>query len=355
MLATVTFLPLPPGTSEADTLEGLRRILNRPEITAVLENGGLTAIKMHFGEADKPRTVSPAIVKEIARASRRGGGKPFLADTNTLYTGKRSNTVDHLITAHGHGYTYPATTAPVVILDGLAGKNFQEVPINLKHCRTAKIARDVLSIDTLICLTHVTGHIETGLGASIKNIGMGLASRGGKQAQHSGILPVVNKKKCTACGECAKWCPVHAIAVDKCAVIDPKVCVGCGECTVTCPVHAIAVRWDESSVGLQEKMAEYAFAVLRNIKGPALFINVILQVTKDCDCMGDAKGGELPPVGIVAATDIVAADQAAYDLMVRVCGRDPIKAWYGETDPLIQVRYAESIGLGTREYTLAEV
>ena len=263
MPSTVYFFKIDKETSESGICSGLTSILTKEDISNSFSSQGFTALKIHFGEADKPNTVNPAFVKVIADAVRKKGGKPFLTDSNTLYTGQRSNAVDHLMCAHRHGYSIKNTGAPAIILDGLAGKSFTQVEINLKHCSTAKIPTDVQSIDDLIGVTHITGHMGAGLGGSIKNIGMGMASRGGKQKQHSGILPEVNRDACTACGECARWCPADAITVEEYASINKDLCIGCGECTVTCQYRALAVRWDESSTNLQENIEEFLRTLVR--------------------------------------------------------------------------------------------
>lgn len=353
MSATVYFFRIDSSTSEQKIEQGLKSILNKKDISDSFSSQGFTALKIHFGEADKPNTVKPRYVKVIADSVTSAGGRPFLTDTNTLYVGQRANAVDHLLCAHSHGYTVEKTGVPAIILDGLAGKGFEEVPVNLKHCKTAKIAKDVLSIDDLIGVTHITGHMAAGLGGSIKNIGMGMASRGGKQKQHSGILPEVDAEKCTACGECVRWCPTDAISVDEHAVINKEKCIGCGECTVTCRFRAIAVRWDESSVNLQEKMAEYAFAVIRSIK-KSCFFNFMINVTKNCDCLHSEQDPLFPAMGIVASTDIVAADKASFDILKYEAGEDIFYTWF-EKDALAQIRHGEEIGLGSSEYTLEEI
>ena len=181
-----------------------------------------------------------------------------------------------------------------------------------------------------------------------------MASRGGKQMQHSGILPTINKDKCVACRECAQWCPVDAITVEEHAHIDQELCIGCGECTVTCQYKAIAVRWDESSVNLQKKIAEHAYTVLNNIKGKSCFFNFLINVTKNCDCIRRKEDSYFPAIGIVASTDIVAADQATFDLLKEAERGDVIDKWFGK-DGQIQLRHAEEIGLGSRKYKIEEV
>lgn len=353
-MSKVYFLPINEKTPTKEIISGLQKLLSIDEINSTFSSGQFTALKMHFGEGDNPKTVSPTFVKAIVDAVKEQDGKPFVTDSNTLYRGNRGNSVDHIHTAFRHGYSIENLGAPVIIFDGLSGKNFAEIPINLKHCETAKIAKDILSTDNLIGLAHITGHGATGFAGNIKNIGMGLASRGGKQVQHSGILPTVNEENCIACGECAKWCPVDAITVDEYAVIDEEICIGCGECTATCQFNAISIRWDESSENLQEKMAEHAYASVKSIKGKSCFFNFLLDVTRDCDCGRREQESYIDSLGIVASTDIVAADQAAFDLMAEHEGADLIDKWHGK-DGLVQVKYGEEIGLGSRDYELIEV
>ncbi len=353
MSATVYYFKADTNTDISEVKEGLLKILAQKDIRDSFTGKGLTAVKMHFGETDKPKTVNPEYVRTVADSVKKEGGSPFLVDTNTLYIGKRANSVDHLMTAYSHGYSIENIGAPVIILDGIESRDFTEYSIDLKHCETAKLPTDIQSIDNLITLTHVTGHPLSGFGGSIKNIGMGMASRGGKQIQHSGILPSVNASKCVKCGQCAKWCPADAITINEYAEIDKDTCIGCGECTVSCRFGAISQRWDESAVNLQEKMAEYAYAVVKNIRGKACFFNFIIDVTKDCDCF-DVAQESYCTLGIVASTDLTACDQAAYDLLRTYEGEDLMKKWAGK-DGLAQMKHLEICGLGSREYELIEI
>jgi uncharacterized Fe-S center protein len=118
--------------------------------------------------------------------------------------------------------------------------------------------------------------------------------------------------------------------------------------------NAISVRWDESSVNLQEKMAEYASAVVSSIKGKSCFFNFLIKVTSDCDCLRRHQDPHFTSIGITASTDIIANDQATFDLMKQEEGADVVEQWTGK-DGLVQVRHGESIGLGSTEYTLEEI
>jgi hypothetical protein len=196
----------------------------------IIEPDKLTAIKVHFGETGNKAYLKPHNVKPIAEKISALGGKPFLTDANTLYKGTRGNSVDHIKTAMAHGYCF----APVIIADGLTGKNFEEVEVNLKHFKKVKIGAEIIHVDSMIVMSHFKGHELTGFGGAIKNVGMGLGSRAGKQLMHADVHPSVDTDKCTGCELCTKWCPTNAIQMKNGkAQIDPKKCIGCAECIVT--------------------------------------------------------------------------------------------------------------------------
>ena len=108
-------------------------------------------------------------------------------------------------------------------------------------------------------------------------------------------------------------------------------------------------------MGLQEKMAEHCFGALKAKRGRSVFFNFLTAVTKNCNCMGHTEKPAVPPVGIIAGTDIVAVDQASVDLVSKAAGKDLFKKLWPDWDYTAQLSYAESIGLGSREYSLVEV
>ena len=160
-----------------------------------------------------------------------------MTDANTLYAGARSDTPTHIKTAIENGFSFSSMDgAPIIIADGLRGKSDKAVKINQKHCRQVYIGSEILSADALISVAHFKGHELSGFGGTLKNLGMGCASRRGKLDQHSTVSPKVKRKTCIGCGECAAHCPVEAIAIEEAiAAIDPKKCIGCGECIIRCP------------------------------------------------------------------------------------------------------------------------
>jgi uncharacterized Fe-S center protein len=319
----------------------------------LLGAGDFAALKIHFGEAGNTGYIKPAWLAGLIWEVRQKTPHAFLTDSNTLYVGNRSNSIDHLRLAWSHGFTPEITGLPVIVADGLIGRDKQEPRSAQARTASSKIASAILDSDALVCLTHVTGHVQTGLGAAIKNTGMGCASRAGKLDQHSVTHPRVNAKQCRNCSVCMSFCPETAIVqAEGHVVIDPARCIGCGECLVVCKFGAVKMKWDEDSLRLQEKMAEYAQRVASHFKGKAVYLNFLIQVTKDCDCMAKNQKRIAEDVGIVASLDPVAVDQATADLLVaRGGGQDPLRAGY-DIDWSGQLAHGEKIGLGKRAYDL---
>ncbi len=313
------------------------------------------ALKIHFGEKGNTGYIKPAWLKGLIQQVQQKTTRAFFTDSNTLYVGQRSNAVDHLRQAADHGFTLESTGLPVVIADGLLGADDEEIKVSGKRIQTAKIGRAILHADALIALSHFTGHVATGLACAIKNLGMGCASRAGKLEQHSEVHPRVNPKTCTNCGLCLDYCPAKAIIqVEGAAKIIDERCIGCGECLVVCKVGAVKMRWDDDSRRVQEKMVEYALAV-RNYFGPkSVFLNFLLQVTKDCDCLAKNQPAVVEDIGILASFDPVAVDKASVDLVLERAGRDVLREGY-DLDWSVQLAYGEKVGLGFLEYELRKI
>jgi len=314
------------------------------------------ALKIHFGEVGNTGYIKPPWLAGLIWEVRTRTKHAFLTDSNTLYVGNRSNSIDHLRLAWSHGFTPETTGIPVIIADGLIGHDKQEPRSAQARTASSKIASAVLDSDALVCLTHVTGHVQTGLGAAIKNMGMGCASRAGKLDQHSVTHPRVSAKQCRNCSVCMAFCPEAAIVqAEGHVVIDPAKCIGCGECLVVCKYGAVKMKWDEDSLRIQEKLAEYAFRVFEHFKGKAGFVNFLIQVTKDCDCMAKNQKRIVEDIGILASLDPVAVDQATADLLLeRSGGVDPLRAGY-DIDWSAQLAHGERIGMGTTRYDLVEL
>ena len=311
------------------------------------------AIKLHVGERDNDTHVSPDLIAPIVACVKHGGALPFLTETSTLYKGRRSNAVDHIIQAFDHGFTYEKTGAPFIMADGLSGNTEIEVSIEGIIFKKVSIAREIVFADALITASHPTGHPGMGLGAALKNLGMGLSSRMGKLRQHSSIKPAVDEQACTFCRKCMQWCPADAIVErnEKAFILTEK-CIGCGECLSMCNYDAIRYNWGVESAELQKRVAEHALGVLANKRQRCYFFNFLTDMTKGCDCEGFPQEPVMPDVGILASPDPVAIDQATLELTARSDGESLVEKSEPKLNPDIQLEHAEKIGLGHRAYEL---
>lgn len=354
MKTPVYFAPIGVDDKPADIQRKVALLFKEARFADCIAPGDLVALKIHFGERGNEGHIDPAYAQVVSDKVKALKARPFFTDTNTLYAGSRSNSHDHLLTAAEHGYGIEKIGAPVVIADGLKGRNQIDIPLkDGKHFQTVRIAFDFLVADAILILSHATGHIACGYGGAIKNAGMGCAARAGKLAQHSNILPEILTEKCTGCGTCVRWCPEHAIAVvEKKAVVNGQVCISCGECLAVCKSGAVKYTWGHKSTMLCERIAEHAAGLLREKSGKYACLNFITKFTKDCDCMGIRQTSLIPDVGILASRDIVAIDRASIDLINKTAGKDIIKEMNPHLDYMAQVERCEQMGLGSQDYEL---
>ncbi|MGE5379723.1 MAG: DUF362 domain-containing protein [Methylocystaceae bacterium] len=352
-------------------LDKLDSLLKKPEFKTIIKPGDLVAIKVHFGEMGNLAYIRPQYLRRVVDWVRDQGGKPFLTDANTLYRGTRANAVDHLQTALLNGFDYTVVGAPLVIADGLAGKDFVKVPVDGKHFKEVNIGSAAVHADAMMVISHFKGHELTGFGGAIKNLGMGLGSRSGKQQMHSDVLPRVKEDKCHSCQRCKVWCPAEAIEMvgekPQKASINKERCWGCGECAVTCVYEAIGISWRTTPQSVQEKIVEYALGAVKNKTGKVGYINLVADVSPECDCYGFNDLAVIPDVGILASLDPVAIDQASCDLVNAmpvvsgsmldglVPGEDIFRAIHPGVDWEPQVAYGELMGLGSRKYELVNI
>jgi hypothetical protein len=357
--AKVFFAPVTDGESLESQAQKAAHLAEAAQFAKLVQKGRPCALKTHFGEGQGIGYIRPPICAAVAEWVRAAGGLPFLTDTGTLYRGSRAHAVDHLWQAAEHGFTFETLRAPVIIADGLHGADQVAVPIaGRRHFKEVRIASALYQAPCAVVLTHVKGHLGTGFAGSIKNVGMGCAARAGKLAQHQGGHPKFDENKCKACGTCVQWCPTDALSLKgklERVALEPEKCIGCGECLALCPFDAIGFSWSTHGSEFTEKVCEHVLGFLANKSGRVGYLNFITQVTRNCDCMGHKQKVERPNIGILASTDIVAADKAAADLTRERYGEDVWKEWWPQSDYEHQFEYGEQLGLGTRDYDLTKI
>ena len=233
-----------------------------------------------------------------------------IIECNTAYPGKRNTEEEHRKVAEKHGFT---TFAEVDIMDE---KSDFKIPVhNGKHLQYDIIGEHFKNYDSIINLAHGKGHAMGGFGANLKNQSIGIASRKGKAYIHS-------------CGKTES------------------------------PVECWMIKYDQ--IDFIESMAEAATAVADYIKENGkqiIYITVMNALSVDCDCDAHQKDPVMKDLGIIASLDPVANDQAFIDMIWN--SKDEGAHLLQERIDRQQGReilpYAESLGLGTRDYELIKI
>ena len=370
-MSLVYFYPLSKNTDQEEVYRGIDSLYESADFGNLFERDEFSAIKVHFGEKGNTSYLSPDYVSRVISLMKTSGARIFLTDANTIYKGERANTVDHMNVAFEHGFLPSVTGVPIIIADGLTGKDYRRIRVNKKHFKHIKVGSLILDCKSMMVLSHFKGHMLAGFGGALKNVGMGLAARSGKQEQHSDVKPVVTSSACIRCLSCLESCPVNAISeMENSAFIHDNICIGCGECTAACPTGAIKVRWQTDNRTFQEKMIEYTYGILAHFNGKAGFINFLINITPHCDCMESDDPPIVDDIGILASLDPVALDNACADLVNSRPGlasanfgkrMEPIAAGVDKFQSIHninwthQLHYAEKLGIGSNEYELVEV
>lgn len=365
MSSTVYFTDLRAGHRE-NLHAQLVRLAELAGLDTIIATGDLTAIKLHFGEKGGHAYIRPTFVRQIVDRVKRGGGKPFLTDSCTLYPGQRKEAISALTCGIENGFAYAVAGAPLIMCDGLRGHSARRIKVDGELLETVDIGLEILEADALITLSHFKCHELTGFGGAIKNLAMGCSSREGKMEQHATVAPTVAEDVCTLCAACLKACAHDAIRLKTdSAQIDAEKCVGCGRCVSVCEPGAIRISWSAEAGQVMKKMAEYAVGATSGKAGKQLYINFVTQVSPACDCYGHSDAPIVPDIGILASTDPVAIDQACADLVNQARGfdnsalksghepgEDKFRGVYPHIDWETSLQHAEKMGLGSRQYTL---
>ena len=259
---------------------------------------GKAAVKVHSGEKGNQNFLRPDFWKPII--DHVGG---TVVECNTAYDGERNTTEKHLKTIKEHGWS---GYFPVDLLDA-AGPDLElEVP-NGKIIQKNFVGKDMANYDSMLVLSHFKGHPMGGYGGALKQLSIGVASSYGKAYIHGAGKP--------------------------------------------------EEMWTADHDSFLEAMADAAGSVVNYFKGNLVYVNVMKNMSVDCDCCAVAEDPCIADIGILVSTDPIAIDQACIDL-VYACS-DPGKPHLIERiesrNGVHTIEAAAALGYGTREYQLMEV
>ena len=342
---------------------------------STIEKNDKVAIKMHLGFHDGYQTVPVFFVRRIVKAVKEAGGWPFVTDNPTsIY-----NAVDR-------GYTQETCGCPLIPVAGVKDGYTKSVKVDFKNVKEIDMGGVLHDADVLIDLTHSKGHANCGYGGAVKNIALGGYSGPSRWNKIHGVentYPWWNDKKCSPehAQKLVETCPYNALSYDKekhkLNIMRFACHVGnCNECLeADKDVGCLDLR-PEQFEAFQEFMAIAANKILETFdEKKRFFINVAIDITPHCDCMGIIQPAVVPHIGILASRDIVAVDQATLDLIAekglieseipsyfRHANLDPKadlhplqRLWGPYKDPYLVTKHAEKLKMGTRKYSIEEV
>ena len=259
---------------------------------------GRVAIKVHSGEKGNQNFLHPEFWKPVVDAV---GGT--VVECNTAYEGSRNTTQKHLQTLREHGWS---EVFPVDLMDA-EGPDL-ELPIpNGKIIRRNYVGRHLEQYDSMLVLSHFKGHPMGGYGGALKQLSIGVASSFGKAYIHGAGDP-------------------------------EKI-------------------WTADHTAFLEAMADAAESVVNYFDGRILYINVMKNMSVDCDCCAVAEDPCMADIGVLASTDPIAIDQACLDLVYasKDPGRDHLIERIESRNGVHTIEAAAALGYGSREYELTRV
>ena len=258
---------------------------------------GKVAVKVHSGEKGNQNYLKPLFYKELIDYVNG-----TVVECNTAYEGERNTTEKHLKLLENHEWT------KYFNVDLLDEKEEIALPVNNpKHIKENYVGKNIENYDSMLVLSHFKGHPMGGYGGALKNISIGLASSHGKANIHGAGKP------------------------DE--------------------------MWTADHDSFLESMAEAAKTIIDYEKGNMVFINVMANISVDCDCCAVAEDPCMKDIGILASTDPVALDQACIDLVYnsKDPGKDHLIERIESRNGLLTIKTAEEIGVGTRKYELIKI
>lgn len=345
-----------PSQKIVSPFKTLKNLLENLDLQSRFKNGMIVAVKLHMGERGNRTHVHPSYISSLVRILKDLGCEPFITDTTTLYPGARSTALGYLKVAAENGFTQATVNAPVIIADGMYGKDGVKIPFKGIKTDETLVGKAFFDVDGFVVVSHGKGHGLAGFGGALKNVAMGFATKKFKKFMHQTVKPsLLYPEKCTGCGWCVKNCGFNAITmVSGKPQIDYEKCTGCGGC-FRCPTGALGAAeniFEEFNV----RLGESAAAILESFQGkPFLFINVVEKITRYCDCVSNAGEFLAEDVGVYASYDPVAIDAASIQDVEKVLFKAKTLKEVHDVDPWIHLKAAAQAGVGTLQYKLKTI
>ena len=264
---------------------------------------GKVAVKVHSGEEGNQNYLKPEFMRPMIEYV-----KGTVVECNTAYDGARNTTEKHLKTIEEHGWS---KMFPFDLMD--EEDNDYVLPVrNGVHLKENYVGNHLQNYDSMLVISHFKGHPMGGFGGSLKQLSIGCASSRGKAWIHSAGKNL---------DQYTLWS--HLPEQD----------------------HFL------------ESMAEAASSVVDHFKGNMVFINVMANMSVDCDCCAVAEDPCMKDMGILISEDPVAIDQACIDLVQKSndSGKDHFMERVLSRNGLHTIDQAEELGIGSREYELVEI
>jgi uncharacterized protein len=350
----------------------LEALLEKLDLAKRFTEDDWVAVKTHWGSPGAFRIIPAVMLRKVVEAVQEAGARPFVTDT------VRIKGLEYLEVANQNGLNHLSCGAPLVLADGLYGKDSILVKAGplLGDIAVASVIHDA---PAMVVCSHTKGHINSGYAGAIKNLAMGCVSgrhrdrgwqhgRGGMH-RHGEKGLQWDGGRCSRCGQCAEICPLDSIEFnDGEFTVDAETCWHCGRCSRVCQEGALTLPQDDET--FMKSMAEAAAAVLSTFpeRTKVVYVNFLLHVQPECDCMPVADVPVIQDQGILVSDDLVAIEQASVD-MLRKAPPLPQSAAEGlmlapgsdilgtlNPRPLqLQIDECERLGLGTRSYELVTV
>ena len=297
------------------------------ELAGIFVEGDSVLVKMHMGEPGNRTHVTAGLTRKIIDVLTSIGCRPFVFDSPVVYSSPRNNEAGYLESAARQGFTPDSLGAPVVISnrsETLAGELMEY-----------EVCSEPLEADGVLLLSHFKGHMCSGMGGSIKNVGMGCMSKSTKGAIHTGGEPVY-VDGCTECGACVENCPTDNVRLENGRpYFDSTWCPGCSNCIASCPEECIKPKTAE----FNSLLAEAATIAWKNFR-KSYAINVMEKMTQLCDCVADSGPVLADDCGFVCGADMASVDIASLDILEKVTGSKDIFSQHNKVSSWTHVEEA---------------